>query len=31
EKPNSRCPKCKSPIKARQNIPGLSWLLLKGR
>ena len=30
-KPNSTCPKCKAPIKAWQNIPVLSWLLLKGR
>ena len=30
-KPNSTCPTCKAPIKAWQNIPVLSWLLLKGR
>jgi leader peptidase (prepilin peptidase) / N-methyltransferase len=29
--PRSACPKCKSPIKARHNIPVLSWLLLRGR
>lgn len=29
--PNSTCPKCKTAIKAWQNIPVLSWLLLKGR
>ncbi len=29
-KPNSTCPKCKSPIKTWQNIPVISWLLLKG-
>jgi leader peptidase (prepilin peptidase)/N-methyltransferase len=29
--PASTCPKCKSKIRAWQNIPVLSWLLLKGR
>jgi len=29
--PPSACPACKSPIKAWQNIPVLSWLLLRGR
>ncbi len=29
--PNSHCPKCKAPIKAWQNIPVLSYLLLKGK
>ena len=29
--PASSCPKCKSKIKIWQNIPILSWLLLKGR
>jgi leader peptidase (prepilin peptidase) / N-methyltransferase len=29
--PRSRCPKCHTPIAARDNIPVLSWLLLKGR
>lgn len=29
--PASTCPKCKSKIKAWQNIPILSWLFLKGR
>ena len=29
--PGSACPACKAPIKAWQNIPVLSWLLLKGR
>lgn len=29
--PRSACPGCKAPIKAHQNIPVLSWLLLKGR
>ncbi len=29
--PNSHCPKCQAPIRAWQNIPVLSYLLLKGR
>lgn len=29
--PRSRCPQCEAPIKAWQNIPVLSWLLLRGR
>lgn len=29
--PASRCPSCSTPIKAWQNIPVLSYLLLKGR
>jgi leader peptidase (prepilin peptidase)/N-methyltransferase len=29
--PRSACPACKIPIKAWQNIPVLSWLLLRGR
>jgi leader peptidase (prepilin peptidase)/N-methyltransferase len=29
--PRSACPKCKAPIKAWQNIPVVSWLLLRGR
>jgi leader peptidase (prepilin peptidase)/N-methyltransferase len=29
--PGSACPACKTPIKAWQNIPVLSWLLLRGR
>jgi len=29
--PRSACPACKAPIKAWQNIPVLSWLLLRGR
>ncbi len=29
--PNSHCPSCKAPIKAWQNIPVLSYLLLRGR
>ncbi|KPH96608.1 methyltransferase [Pseudoalteromonas porphyrae] len=30
-KPNSTCPKCKTAIKAWQNIPVISWLFLRGR
>jgi leader peptidase (prepilin peptidase) / N-methyltransferase len=29
--PRSACPACKAPIKARQNIPVVSWLVLRGR
>jgi leader peptidase (prepilin peptidase)/N-methyltransferase len=29
--PPSRCPACGAPIRAWQNIPVLSWLLLRGR
>jgi leader peptidase (prepilin peptidase)/N-methyltransferase len=29
--PRSACPTCKTPIKAWQNIPLLSWFLLRGR
>lgn len=29
--PRSACPSCKAPITAVQNIPLLSWLLLRGR
>lgn len=29
--PGSHCPACGSPIKARHNVPVLSWLLLRGR
>src|ERR1700736_5300101 len=29
--PRSACPTCKTPIKAWQNIPLISWLLLRGR
>ncbi len=29
--PNSSCPKCKAPIKAYDNIPVLSWLILGGK
>ncbi|MEZ6061067.1 MAG: prepilin peptidase [Planctomycetaceae bacterium] len=30
-KPKSRCPGCETPLAARDNIPVLGWLLLKGR
>src|ERR1700721_1035824 len=29
--PRSACPFCKTPIKAWQNIPLISWLVLRGR
>ncbi len=29
--PRSACPNCSTPIRDRDNIPVLSWLLLKGR
>jgi leader peptidase (prepilin peptidase)/N-methyltransferase len=29
--PGSACPACKAPIRAWQNIPLVSWLLLRGR
>ena len=29
--PRSACPTCKAPIKAWQNIPVVSWLMLRGR
>ena len=29
--PRSACPKCKAPITAQQNIPVVSWLVLRGR
>ena len=30
-KPNSRCPKCHAPVKAWQNIPIVSYLMLGGK
>ncbi|MGH9380558.1 MAG: prepilin peptidase [Thermoanaerobaculia bacterium] len=30
-RPRSRCPECGSPIAARDNVPILSWILLRGR
>jgi leader peptidase (prepilin peptidase)/N-methyltransferase len=29
--PRSACPTCKTPIKAHQNIPVVSWIALKGK
>lgn len=29
--PASRCPRCETPIRRRDNIPVVSWLLLRGR
>ena len=29
--PRSRCPKCKTQITALQNIPVISWLMLRGK
>lgn len=29
--PRSRCPGCRTPIAARDNVPILAWLLLRGR
>ncbi|MFT5123860.1 MAG: leader peptidase (prepilin peptidase)/N-methyltransferase [Verrucomicrobiales bacterium] len=29
--PRSRCPKCETPIKGYDNIPILSWLILRGK
>ncbi|MHB1021025.1 MAG: prepilin peptidase [Acidobacteriaceae bacterium] len=30
-KPRSRCPRCSTPLRKRDNIPLVSWLLLHGR
>lgn len=30
-KPDSHCPKCAAPVRAWQNIPVISWLLLRGK
>ncbi|WP_430461702.1 prepilin peptidase [Thalassolituus sp. LLYu03] len=30
-KPDSHCPKCGAPVRAWQNIPVLSWVLLRGK
>jgi leader peptidase (prepilin peptidase) / N-methyltransferase len=29
--PGSHCPSCGAPVRARDNVPVLSWLLLRGR
>lgn len=30
-RPGSHCPACQAPVRARHNVPILSWLLLRGR
>lgn len=30
-RPGSRCPRCADPIRPRDNVPVLSWVLLRGR
>lgn len=30
-KPASHCPQCKTPIRLRDNVPVLGWILLRGR
>jgi leader peptidase (prepilin peptidase)/N-methyltransferase len=30
-RPRSRCPRCETPIRPRDNVPVVSWLLLRGR
>jgi leader peptidase (prepilin peptidase)/N-methyltransferase len=30
-RPRSRCPSCRTPIHCRDNVPVLSWLVLRGR
>lgn len=30
-KPDSHCPQCATPVRAWQNIPVISWLLLRGK
>jgi leader peptidase (prepilin peptidase)/N-methyltransferase len=30
-RPGSHCPNCQAPVKARDNVPVLGWLLLRGR
>ena len=30
-RPRSRCPSCGTPIRARDNVPLVSWILLRGR
>ena len=30
-RPRSKCPACKAPVRAADNIPLVSWLLLRGR
>ena len=30
-RPGSRCPSCGAPVRALDNVPVLSWLILRGR
>jgi leader peptidase (prepilin peptidase) / N-methyltransferase len=30
-RPRSQCPRCRTPIRARDNIPVLGWLILAGK
>ena len=30
-RPRSRCPRCDAPLSSRDNVPVVSWLLLRGR
>jgi leader peptidase (prepilin peptidase)/N-methyltransferase len=30
-RPPSHCPECGTPVQPRDNIPAVSWLLLRGR
>ena len=30
-RPRSRCPRCEAPLRSRDNVPVLSWVLLRGR
>ncbi len=30
-KPKSRCPRCETPLAAKDNIPVLGWIMLKGK
>lgn len=30
-RPGSTCPQCREPVRARDNVPVVSWLLLRGR
>lgn len=30
-RPRSRCPQCGAPIRSRDNVPVISWLVLRGR
>ena len=29
--PGSHCPRCDAPVRARHNVPVVSWLILRGR